>query len=60
MARYILAGGLQGGQLHLGRCSAGRQMKLYKDQLKMSLKKCNIKPTDLEDAAANRSSSWQL
>jgi hypothetical protein len=39
------------GQLHLGRRSAGRKMKRFNDQLKTSLKKKNIKPTDLEDAA---------
>jgi hypothetical protein len=50
----------RGGQLHLGQRAAGGQMKRYKDQLKTWLKKCNIKPTDLEDAAADHSTSRQL
>jgi hypothetical protein len=60
MASHILDGGILYGQLHLGRRSAGGQMKRYKNQLKTWLKKCNIKPTDLEDAAADRLTWWQL
>ena len=35
-------------------------MKHYKDQLKTLPKKCNINPTDLEDAVADRSTWRQL
>lgn len=42
------------GKIHLGRRSAGG------GQLKTWLRKCNIKPTDMEDAAADRSTWWQL
>ena len=43
------------GQLHLRWQSAGGLMKRYKDQLKTLLNKYNIKPTDIEVAAATRS-----
>ncbi|KAJ8375401.1 hypothetical protein SKAU_G00059810 [Synaphobranchus kaupii] len=42
------------GQLHHGRRSAGGQKKRYKDQLKTVLRKCKIRPEDLEDVAADR------
>lgn len=46
------------GQLHHGRRLAGGQKKRYKDQLKTSLRKCNVRPEDLEAAAADRD-SWR-
>lgn len=48
------------GQLHHGQCSAGGQEKWYKDQLKTALKKCNIKPGDLEGMATDRNTWRQL
>ena len=48
------------GQIHLDRRSAGGQMKHYKDQLKTLLKQCNIKSTDLEEAAVDHSTWRQL
>jgi hypothetical protein len=35
-------------------------MKRYKDKLKTSLKRCNIKPTDLEEDATDCSTWRQL
>ncbi|KAL6480025.1 hypothetical protein MHYP_G00110580 [Metynnis hypsauchen] len=46
------------GQLDHGQRSAGGQKKRYKDQLKTALKKCNIKPRDLEHLAADRD-TWR-
>ncbi len=46
------------GQLHHGRRSAGGPKKRYKDQMKNALKKCKIRPEDLEDVAADRT-IWQ-
>lgn len=42
------------GQLHHGQRLAGGPKKRYKDQLKTSLRKCKIRPEDLETAAADR------
>ena len=42
------------GQLHHGQRLAGGPKKRYKDQLKTSLRKCNIRPEDLEATAADR------
>ncbi|CAJ1081177.1 LOW QUALITY PROTEIN: uncharacterized protein LOC117545945 [Xyrichtys novacula] len=46
------------GQLHLGQRSAGGPKKRLKDKLKITPKKCGIKPPSLEDAAADRP-SWR-
>ncbi len=46
------------GQLHHGRRSAGGAKKQYKDQMKNALKKCKIRPEDLDDVAADRT-IWQ-
>ncbi|KAJ8346418.1 hypothetical protein SKAU_G00278190 [Synaphobranchus kaupii] len=48
------------GQLHHGRGSAGGQKKRYKDQLKTALRKCKIRPEDLEDVAADRNTWRQM
>ena len=48
------------GQLHQGQRSAGGQKKRYKDQLKTSLKKCKIRPEDLEPLAADRNTWRQI
>ncbi|KAJ8352125.1 hypothetical protein SKAU_G00236010 [Synaphobranchus kaupii] len=49
---------VQYGQLHHSRRSAGGQKKRYEDQLKASLRKCRIRPENLEEAAADRN-TWQ-
>ncbi len=46
------------GQLHHGQRSPGGPKKRYKDQMKNALKKCKIRPEDLEDVAADRT-DWQ-
>lgn len=43
------------GQLHEGERTAGGQKKRYKDQMKTTLKKCNIDFKQLETLAADRS-----
>src|SRR4029434_1692742 len=48
------------GQLHQGQRSAGGQKKRYKDQIKTALKKCKIRPGDLEGAAADRNTWRQM
>lgn len=45
------------GQLQLGQRSAGGQKKRFKDQIKTALKRCKIKPGDLENMAADRN-TW--
>lgn len=42
------------GQLYHGQCPAGGQRKRHKDQVKVALRKCKIRPEDLDVAAANR------
>ena len=42
------------GQLHLGQRSAGGQKKRLKDQMKSSLKRCQIDPSSLEELASCR------
>ncbi|CAJ1069722.1 LOW QUALITY PROTEIN: uncharacterized protein LOC117545945 [Xyrichtys novacula] len=46
------------GQLHHGHRPAGGPKKPHKDQLKTSLKKCKIRPEDLETAASDRD-AWR-
>lgn len=48
------------GQLQLGQRSAGGQKKRFKDQMKTVLKRCKIKPGDLENMAADRNTWRQL
>ena len=48
------------GQLQQGQRSAGGQKKRFKDQLKMALKRCKIKPADLENTAADHNTWRQL
>ena len=42
------------GQLHLGQRSAGGQKKRLKDQMKSTLKRCQIDPSSLEKLASCR------
>ncbi|XP_061884956.1 uncharacterized protein LOC133635724 [Entelurus aequoreus] len=42
------------GQLHHGQRSAGGQKRRYKDQLKITLKRCGIQHTQLESSASDR------
>src|SRR4029434_4716543 len=48
------------GQLAQGQRSAGGQKKRYKDQIKTALKKCKIRPGDLEGLAADRKTWRQM
>lgn len=48
------------GQLAQGQRSAGGQKKRYKDQIKTALKKCKIRPGDLEGLAADRNTWRQM
>ena len=48
------------GQLSHGQRSAGGQKKRYKDQMKTTMKKCNIRPEDLEVHAAKRTTWRQM
>lgn len=46
------------GQLHQGQRLAGGQKKRFKDQIKTALKRCKLKPGDLENMAADRN-TWR-
>ncbi|KAJ8360511.1 hypothetical protein SKAU_G00170360 [Synaphobranchus kaupii] len=46
------------GQLRLGHRSAGGQKKHFKDQLKISLRKCGLDPGSLETMASDQT-TWR-
>ena len=48
------------GELEQGTRHVGRPLKRYKDQLKATLKRCQIQPDNFESPASDRATWWAL